>query len=99
MRRASWTPCWRQRALRREAVEHYLYHPGGVRVLEAYQEAYGVGRDVLRHSWAVLRCYGNMSSATVFFVIERFLESGGREAYGVISALGPGFSFRIGAGA
>ena len=78
--------------LRREAVEHYLYHPGGVRVLEAYEEAYGVGRDVLRHSWEVLRCYGNMSSATVFFVIEWFLESGGREAYGVISALGPGFS-------
>ena len=78
--------------LRRESIAHYLYHPGGVKVLEAYQKAYGVDREVLRNSWEVLRCYGNMSSATVFFVIERFLDNDAAEGYGVISALGPGFS-------
>lgn len=78
--------------LGRESVKHYLYHPGGVKVLEAYEKAYGIGRDVLSRSRDVLRCYGNMSSATVLFVIERFLESDAPEGYGVISALGPGFS-------
>ena len=76
----------------RESVEHYLYHPGGVKVLEAYEKAYGIDREVLSRSRDVLRCYGNMSSATVLFVIERFLEGGAPEGYGVISALGPGFS-------
>jgi len=61
-------------------------------VLEAYQKAYGISPDALSRSWDVLRCYGNMSSATVLFVIDRFLEEGGPEGYGVISALGPGFS-------
>jgi alkylresorcinol/alkylpyrone synthase len=78
--------------LDRGSVEHYLYHPGGVKVLEAYEKAYGIGPDILSRSRDVLRCYGNMSSATVLFVIERFLEGGPPAGYGVISALGPGFS-------
>lgn len=78
--------------LSRESVEHYLYHPGGVKVLEAYEKAYGIDGDALGRSRDVLRCYGNMSSATVMFVIERFLEGGAPPGYGVISALGPGFS-------
>jgi alkylresorcinol/alkylpyrone synthase len=41
----------------------------------------------------VLRDYGNMSSTTVLFVIERYLSGRGtgRGGYGLVSALGPGF--------
>ena len=71
----------------------YLYHPGGRKVLEAYQEAYGVGREALCEAYEVLAQYGNMSSATVMFVLERFLarRNGDPRTHAAVSALGPGF--------
>ncbi|HSG98605.1 MAG TPA: 3-oxoacyl-[acyl-carrier-protein] synthase III C-terminal domain-containing protein, partial [candidate division Zixibacteria bacterium] len=78
-------------------ISDYLYHPGGKKVLAAYQSAYGVNGDAFRHSVDVLRDYGNMSSVTVLFVLDHFmkrLERPDRETRGhaVVSALGPGFS-------
>lgn len=75
-------------------IEHFVTHPGGAKVLDAFEEVFGLGRGGLVLSREVLRDYGNMSSVTVMFILERFLES---EAcapgeHGVISALGPGFS-------
>jgi alkylresorcinol/alkylpyrone synthase len=63
-------------------------------VIEAYEEALGLKPGSLDLSREVLRNYGNMSSASVLFVLERFLECfpAGSEEYGSISALGPGFS-------
>jgi len=80
--------------LQRDDVREFLYHPGGVRVLEAYAEAYGLQPDRFEHSRAVLRDHGNMSSVTVLYVIERYLaqHGPGRGGHGVISALGPGFA-------
>jgi alkylresorcinol/alkylpyrone synthase len=77
-----------------EDFVHFLTHPGGAKVLDAFEEVLGLGRGGLVLSREVLRDHGNMSSVTVMFILERFLES---EAcapgeYGVISALGPGFS-------
>jgi alkylresorcinol/alkylpyrone synthase len=77
-----------------EDIEHFVTHPGGAKVLDAFEEVFGLGRCGLVLSREVLRDYGNMSSVTVMFILERFLES---EAcapgeHGVISALGPGFS-------
>jgi alkylresorcinol/alkylpyrone synthase len=74
-------------------IAEYLYHPGGPRVLEAYAAAYELGLDRFRYSSEILADYGNMSSATVLFVIERFLAQRSRAAgYAAVSALGPGFS-------
>jgi alkylresorcinol/alkylpyrone synthase len=80
--------------LTRGDVVEFLYHPGGIKVLEAYQAAYGVDPALLSHSRAVLRDFGNMSSTTVLFVIARYLaeHAAERGGYGVISSLGPGFS-------
>jgi alkylresorcinol/alkylpyrone synthase len=80
--------------LTRADVVEFLYHPGGIKVLEAYQRAYGVDPAALRHSRAVLRDFGNMSSVTLLFVIASYLaeHAPGRGGHGVISALGPGFS-------
>jgi len=54
----------------------------------------GLGPGGLVLSREILRDYGNMSSVTVLFALERFLEGWEHEAgeHGVISALGPGFS-------
>lgn len=74
-----------------ESFQGFLLHPGGRKVLEAIEEALGVHRSRLDHSWSVLRDFGNMSSPTALFVLERALDAGcsGRH---LLAALGPGFS-------
>jgi alkylresorcinol/alkylpyrone synthase len=78
-------------------LAHVVAHPGGPRVLGAYAEALGVPPETFRHSAAVLRECGNMSSPTVLFVLERTLASGdiGAGDRAVIAALGPGFSSEL----
>ncbi|HLL39072.1 MAG TPA: 3-oxoacyl-[acyl-carrier-protein] synthase III C-terminal domain-containing protein, partial [Rubrobacteraceae bacterium] len=77
-----------------EDLRHFVLHPGGPKVLEAYEDTLGIGRGNLELSWEILREYGNMSSVSVLFVLERFLEEYPQASgeYGTISALGPGFS-------
>lgn len=77
-----------------EDLRHLVVHPGGAKVIEAYEEALGLAPGSLDLPREILRNYGNMSSASVLFVLERFLESypAGSGEYGAISALGPGFS-------
>jgi alkylresorcinol/alkylpyrone synthase len=71
----------------------FLLHPGGTKVMEAYQAALSLEADQLALSAGILRDYGNMSSATVFYVVDRYLEEHGfnNGGHGLISALGPGF--------
>jgi alkylresorcinol/alkylpyrone synthase len=77
-----------------ETITHVVSHPGGMKVLEAYQEALALPAKAFRHARDVLRERGNMSSPTCLFVLERFLEAGeiapGDTA--ILTALGPGFS-------
>ena len=75
-------------------VPHLAAHPGGSKVLHAYAEALALPESAFRHARAVLRDYGNMSSPTCLFVLERFLAGGdiGAGENCVVSALGPGFS-------
>jgi alkylresorcinol/alkylpyrone synthase len=69
----------------------FLFHPGGRKLLEIMEEVLGFTRDQLSHSWEVLRRYGNMSSATVLFVLERAIQSGACGPH-LLAAFGPGFS-------
>jgi alkylresorcinol/alkylpyrone synthase len=69
----------------------FLIHPGGRRVLETIQQVLGLTRQQIEHSWDVLRDYGNMSSATVLFVLDRALKAGASGPH-LMAALGPGFS-------
>jgi alkylresorcinol/alkylpyrone synthase len=79
----------------RDDVAEYFYHPGGPKVLAAYAQAYGIEPSAFRWSRDILRECGNMSSATILYVLERYLRAHGpraSRARAVISALGPGFS-------
>jgi alkylresorcinol/alkylpyrone synthase len=69
----------------------FLLHPGGRKVLETAEDLLQIDRDRVAHSWAVLRDYGNMSSATSMFVLERAIRSGDRGPH-LLAAFGPGFS-------
>lgn len=81
-------------SLTRGDVTEYLFHPGGPKVLSVYAAAYEVGLDRFAWSSDTLREFGNMSSTTVLYVLERYLAAhpAGRGGHAVVSALGPGFS-------
>ncbi len=75
-------------------VSHFIAHPGGAKVIEAYEQALSLAEGKMDRARGVLRRYGNMSSPTVLFVLEDFIRSDaiGSGEYGLITALGPGFS-------
>lgn len=77
-----------------ENLEHFVLHPGGAKVLDAFEDVLSLGRGGLVHSRSVLRDHGNMSAPTVLFILKRFLEAGyfASGDSGVLSAMGPGFS-------
>lgn len=75
----------------REDVQTFVVHPGGVKVVAAYEQALGLPDGALDSSRAVLREYGNMSSATVLFVLAEVLRQR-PQGRGLLSAMGPGFS-------
>ncbi len=74
-------------------ISAFIFHPGGRKVIEAYQHALSLHDGQLCLATEILRDYGNMSSVTVLFVLERFLQQhvADRKGFGLISALGPGF--------
>ncbi|PWA12413.1 type III polyketide synthase [Pueribacillus theae] len=74
-------------------VQHFVAHPGGRKVLEAYERTLNLSEDKLSISADVLKKYGNMSSATILYVLQQFLLQNLDEYdIGLLMALGPGFS-------
>ena len=73
-------------------IKNYIFHPGGKKVLDAYTDALSIEGDVLYNTRGVMNDYGNMSSATVLYVLERFMTEGYENGYGLMMAMGPGFS-------
>jgi alkylresorcinol/alkylpyrone synthase len=73
-------------------IKNFIFHPGGKKVLDAYTDALQVGNDFLKKTREVMNDNGNMSSVTVLYVLEKFLEQGFEDGYGLMMAMGPGFS-------
>lgn len=73
------------------AIDHFICHPGGAKVITALEEAFDLPDGALAEARSVLRDYGNMSAATVMFVLERAL-AGGAKGRMLMTALGPGFT-------
>ncbi|MGH6871112.1 MAG: type III polyketide synthase [Rhizomicrobium sp.] len=72
-------------------IQRFACHPGGAKVLDALEEAFGIANGALTESRGVLRDYGNMSAVTAMVVLERMRPREQRERT-LMSALGPGFS-------
>src|SRR5216684_120346 len=72
-------------------IAAFVCHPGGAKVLIALETAFGLADGTLVEARRVLNDYGNMSAATVFFVLERVLRRRIRRRM-LLSALGPGFT-------
>jgi alkylresorcinol/alkylpyrone synthase len=72
-------------------IRQFVCHPGGAKVLTALEAAFALEPGALETARTVLRDYGNMSAATVLFVLERMLASGASGRM-LMTALGPGFT-------
>lgn len=75
----------------RADIDGYVSHPGGAKVIRALEDVFGMQRGSMTDARAVLRDYGNMSAASVLFVLEaaRRRKRAGRQ---LLTALGPGFT-------
>tara|TARA_R110002072_G_scaffold118631_1_gene250817 strand:- start:241884 stop:242936 length:1053 start_codon:yes stop_codon:yes gene_type:complete len=76
-----------------EDVDHLIFHPGGKKIVQTVEELFGKLGKNIDDTKEVLKLYGNMSSATVLYVLERFMD---REIdkgdLGLMLSFGPGFS-------
>lgn len=74
-------------------VDHLIFHPGGKKIVQTVEELFGTLGKNIDDTRAVLAEYGNMSSATVLYVLERFMEKGlSSGEQGLVLSFGPGFS-------
>jgi alkylresorcinol/alkylpyrone synthase len=73
------------------AVDRFLCHPGGAKVIEALESVLDLGQGALDHERAVLAAHGNMSAPTVLYVLDRARRAG-LAPRSVLTALGPGFT-------
>jgi alpha-pyrone synthase len=76
----------------RDAIDLWAVHPGGRSVLDAVENALALPADALSASREVLSCFGNMSSATVMFVLERMMQQAKPGQRGCAMAFGPGLT-------
>jgi len=72
--------------------DHWVLHPGGAKVLDAYRGALGLDGSRLQASEDTLRDYGNMSSPTVLFALRRAAAQAAPGERLLAAALGPGFA-------
>lgn len=74
-------------------IDHLIFHPGGKKIVQTVEALFGdLGKNI-DDTKEVLRLYGNMSSVTVLYVLERFLRKEPvQNELGLMLSFGPGFS-------
>ncbi|WP_284140098.1 3-oxoacyl-[acyl-carrier-protein] synthase III C-terminal domain-containing protein [Virgibacillus sp. LDC-1] len=79
-----------------EEIDSFIAHPGGKKVLQAMEETLAIEQQKLIHSYNVLMNHGNMSSATVLYVLFEWMQDNMHpKKKSILSALGPGFSSEL----
>ena len=74
-------------------INHLIFHPGGKKIVQTVEDLFGVLGKNIDDTKEVLRLYGNMSSATVLYVLERFMDRNPKKGErGIMLSFGPGFS-------
>lgn len=76
-----------------EDVDYLIFHPGGKKIVQTVEDLFGSLGKNIDDTKEVLKLYGNMSSVTVLFVLERFLNKETKPGdLGLMLSFGPGFS-------
>jgi predicted naringenin-chalcone synthase len=79
--------------LRTDDIRHWAFHTGGEKIINAVRDEIGVPEEQLRATREILAEYGNMSSPTVWFVLDEILQNGiAAEEWCVMVAFGAGLS-------
>jgi alkylresorcinol/alkylpyrone synthase len=81
-----------QNSLTLDEIKNLVIHPGGTKVINAYVESLSLDKCKLKNTIEILRDYGNMSSVTAIYVMEKFIKEGFENGKGLMMSLGPGFS-------
>lgn len=76
-----------------ERIGHLIFHPGGRKIVQTVEDLFGALGKNIEDTRETLRLYGNMSSVTVLYVLERFMEKNiTKGEQGLMLSFGPGFS-------
>ncbi len=76
-----------------ENINHLVFHPGGKKIVHTIESIFGALGKNIDDTKEVLRRYGNMSSATILYVLERFMDKDiAKGEQGLMLSFGPGFS-------
>ncbi|MGL4611545.1 MAG: type III polyketide synthase [Trueperaceae bacterium] len=89
-------PLLAQASLTKSDITHWAVHPGGRAILDKVRDGLLLGEAQLEVPRAVLRAYGNMSSATILFVLEKLLERAQHDEKIYAMAFGPGLTVESG---
>ena len=82
-----------KRKMGKSAIQQYAIHPGGKRILEVIEQELNLDKNDNRHAYEVLQNYGNMSSATLIFVLEKLMQEKPHKGEHCLSvAFGPGLT-------
>ena len=73
-----------------DGIDLWAVHPGGRSILDAVEKGLELPTDALAASREVLSCFGNMSSATVMFVLQRMMQQARPGQRGCAMSFGPG---------
>ena len=78
----------------REEIKGWILHPGGARLLGNIETELGLCKCDTQPSWDILGSVGNLSSATILFILQEWLEKRPLQSgeYALMAAFGPGFS-------
>lgn len=80
------------RTLTLEDLNFFIAHSGGPKVLSAIEESMHLSKGELNLSWESLRKFGNLSSASVLFVLSEFLKNPAPpNQWGLMASMGPAF--------
>jgi predicted naringenin-chalcone synthase len=84
----------RQNDLTLNDITHWCIHPGGKRILEAVAKSLDINKEQLEQSYNILQQYGNMSSATILFVLEKMMNDLDHNKPNIIfsAGFGPGLT-------
>ena len=79
---------------KRDEIKGWILHPGGARLLGNIETELGLCKCDTQPSWDILGNVGNLSSATILFILQEWLEKRPLKAgeYALAAAFGPGFS-------
>jgi predicted naringenin-chalcone synthase len=76
-----------------EDMDHLIFHPGGKKIVQTVESLFSDLGKTIYDTKEVLRLYGNMSSATVLYVLERIMDNKPQKGEkGLMLSFGPGFS-------